>query len=117
METNPVLVIGQPRENAPEWTKVTPAADGKPEFKSWSLVAKTLEEMKFGVWEAAPGQWERNIAEPEFCHFVSGRATFTTADGVVHAFKAGDSAYFPRDTRGTWRVEAALRKVFISPPY
>jgi uncharacterized cupin superfamily protein len=47
-----------------------------------------------------------------FCHFVRGRATFVTEDGRRYEFTAGDAAYFPPRTRGTWTVHETLRKTY-----
>ena len=108
------LVIHQPQSHEPDWSKVVPASGGKPQFKSWNSSGESLKEAKFGVWEAACGEWDREITEREFCHIVSGKATFTSPDGTVNVFAAGDSVYFPENTRGRWRVEEPLRKVFIT---
>jgi len=51
-------------------------------------------------------------AYAEFCHFVRGRATFVAEDGHRYEFKAGDAAYFPPRTRGTWTVHETLRKTY-----
>jgi uncharacterized protein len=65
-----------------------------------------------GTWEATPGTFARAIVEAEFCHFLQGRATFVTDDGQRYEFKAGDAAYFPPRTRGTWTIQETLRKTY-----
>jgi uncharacterized protein len=65
-----------------------------------------------GTWEATPGTFSRAIVDAEFCHFVRGRATFVGEDGRRYEFKAGDAAYFPPHTRGTWTVKETLRKTY-----
>src|SRR5215472_15874132 len=47
-----------------------------------------------GTWEATPGTVARAIVGAEFCHFISGHATFFTEEGRRFEFKAGDAAYF-----------------------
>jgi uncharacterized cupin superfamily protein len=65
-----------------------------------------------GTWEATPGTFARAVADAEFCHFIRGRATFLTEDGRRYEFKAGDAAYFPPRTRGTWTIHETLRKTY-----
>jgi uncharacterized cupin superfamily protein len=50
--------------------------------------------------------------DAELCHFIRSRATFITEDGRRFEFKAGDAAYFPRRTHGTWTIHETLRKTY-----
>ena len=65
-----------------------------------------------GTWEATPGSFMRAVVDAEFCHFLRGRATFVSDDGRRFEFKAGDAAYFPPRTRGTWTIHETLRKTY-----
>ena len=65
-----------------------------------------------GTWEATPGTFARAIVDAEFCHFISCRATFVTEEGRRFEFQAGDAAYFPPRTRGTWTIHQTLRKTY-----
>jgi uncharacterized protein len=65
-----------------------------------------------GTWEATPGVFARAVEDAEFSHFISGHATFVTADGQRFEFRAGDAAYFPPYTKGVWTIHATLRKTF-----
>ncbi len=67
-----------------------------------------------GTWEATPGSFARAVLDAEFCHFVRGRATFVTEGGRRYEFRAGDAAYFPPRTRGTWTIHETLRKTYCS---
>jgi uncharacterized cupin superfamily protein len=68
--------------------------------------------LETGTWEATPGTFARAIVDAEFCHFVRGRATFVAEAGQRYEFKAGDAAYFPPQTRGTWTIHETLRKTY-----
>ena len=61
---------------------------------------------------ATPGTFARAIVDAEFCHFISGRATFVSEEGRRFEFQAGDAAYFPPRTRGTWTIHQTLRKTY-----
>lgn len=66
-----------------------------------------------GVWESTPGQFRRAVVDAEFSHFIAGRATFTTDDGRVFEFRAGDAVYFPPHTKGIWTIHETLRKTYV----
>ena len=70
--------------------------------------------VKTGTWEATPGTFARAVADAEFCHFLRGRATFVMEDGRRFEFRAGDAAYFPPRTRGTWTIHETLRKTYCT---
>jgi uncharacterized cupin superfamily protein len=77
--------------------------------EAWAAPDRAIET---GTWEATPGTFARAIVDSEFCHFVRGRATFITEDGRRFEFKAGDAAYFPPRTHGTWTIHETLRKTY-----
>jgi len=66
-----------------------------------------------GVWECTPGRFERQLQQAEVMHIVAGRGAFTSAAGATIEFRAGDTLFFPAHTRGQWRIDETLRKVFI----
>lgn len=75
--------------------------------------AQADPSIRCGTWEALPGTWRREIAASEFCHFVSGRATYTPDEGDPVEFVAGDAAFFPANSHGTWVVHDTLRKTYL----
>ena len=77
--------------------------------EAWAAPDGSVET---GTWEATPGTFARTIVDAEFCHFVRGHATFVTVDGRRFEFKAGDAAYFPPSTHGTWTIHETLRKTY-----
>jgi len=77
--------------------------------EAWAAPDGAIET---GTWEATPGSFVRAVVDAEFCHFVRGRATFITDDGRRLEFKAGDAAYFPPRTGGTWTIHETLRKTY-----
>jgi uncharacterized cupin superfamily protein len=76
---------------------------------AWVAPDRSVET---GTWEATPGTFARAIVDAEFCHFISGHATFVTEEGRRFEFKAGDAAYFPPRTHGTWTIHQTLRKTY-----
>ena len=66
-----------------------------------------------GVWECTPGRFERQLEQAEVMHIIAGRGAFTATGGETIEFRAGDTLFFPAQTRGEWRVDETLRKVFV----
>jgi uncharacterized cupin superfamily protein len=66
-----------------------------------------------GIWECSPGIWERTIMQEEFAHFISGSATFIPEDGEPIELKAGDTIWFPKNSRGVWKITENVRKVYV----
>jgi len=66
-----------------------------------------------GIWECSPGRWQRTIMEEEFAHFVSGSARFVPEEGEPIELKAGDSIWFPANSRGVWEIGEDVRKVYV----
>jgi uncharacterized protein len=66
-----------------------------------------------GTWESTPGQFRRAVMDAEFSHFIAGRATFLADDGQTLEFAAGDAAYFPPFSPGTWIIRETLRKTYV----
>ena len=79
--------------------------------EAWSAADETVAA---GTWEAAPGSFSRAVVDAEFCHFIQGHATFVTEDGRRYEFRAGDAAYFPPRTRGTWTIHTTFRKTYCT---
>jgi hypothetical protein len=83
-----------------------------PQLSSKEAFASQDGAVKTGTWQASPGRFARAVVDAEFCHFISGRATFVTEEGQTFEFRAGDAAYFPPSTRGIWIVHETLRKTY-----
>ncbi|MCU1717892.1 cupin domain-containing protein [Pseudomonas sp. 5P_3.1_Bac2] len=66
-----------------------------------------------GVWECTPGRWRRQIAQQEFCHFISGRCTFTPDGGEPITINPGDALLFPANTFGIWDIQETVRKTYV----
>ena len=66
-----------------------------------------------GTWESTPGQFRRAVMDAEFSHFIAGRATFVADDGQRVELAAGDAAYFPPFSHGTWIIHETLRKTYV----
>ncbi|EIK96209.1 hypothetical protein PMM47T1_12993 [Pseudomonas sp. M47T1] len=66
-----------------------------------------------GIWECTPGRWRRQIAQQEFCHFTTGRCTFTPDGGEPLHIVAGDALMMPANTCGVWDIQETCRKTYV----
>ncbi|MCI0148814.1 DUF861 domain-containing protein [Paraburkholderia sediminicola] len=70
-------------------------------------------ENRTGLWECSPGRFERQLANAEVMHILSGSCTFTPTDGEPQEIRAGDTLFFPANTVGIWDIRETLRKVYV----
>ncbi|WP_449473646.1 cupin domain-containing protein [Sphingobium chungangianum] len=93
---------------------VTPRlSDTELRARSAAINSAANPSTRFGVWECSPGRWRREVRQAEFCHFLSGRATFTPDDGPPLEITAGDAVHFSASTRGVWETHETCVKLFI----
>jgi uncharacterized protein len=111
-----IVHIQRPAELAADKfeTFVPPSVGSQPSptlgtVEAWAAPDGRVET---GCWEASPGTFARAIVHAEFCHFIRGHATFVDAAGRRFEFRAGDAAYFPPRTLGTWTIHETLRKTY-----
>ncbi|MCA1326750.1 cupin domain-containing protein [Herbaspirillum sp. alder98] len=70
-------------------------------------------ENRTGIWECQPGSFERQLANAELMHILTGECTFTPQGGEALSIKAGDTLFFPANTFGQWNVIQTIRKVYV----
>jgi uncharacterized protein len=66
-----------------------------------------------GLWECTPGRFERSVVEAEIMHILAGACTFTPEGGEPREISAGDTLFFPANTRGMWDVRETVRKLYV----
>ena len=83
-------------------------------MKTW--IEHTADDGKFltGFWEAMPGTYLVDFynKHDEYVHMFEGRVTLTDEGGKQTSFVGGDSYYVPKGWKGTWKIEARVRKAF-----
>lgn len=66
-----------------------------------------------GVWVCTPGFWNCHVTSDEYCHFIAGRCSYTHESGEVIEIRPDTLAFFPKDWKGTCRVQETVRKVYM----
>ena len=87
------------------------ATAGDPIEWSWSCSTMVGRRWASGMH---PGSWaSEKVGFGELMHFVAGHGWITDADGTRHEIAPGFVRYFPDGWRGTWEVDATVRKVYV----
>jgi len=82
-------------------------------LKCWEALTDKEKKIEVGVWECSPGIWRRQVLQAEVCHFLAGRAIFTPDGGEAVEIRAGNSVYFPANTKGIWNIQETVRKTYV----
>jgi len=96
-----------------DWGPVPTMIEGRSQTSGVLLHKGTNGESECGVWECTPGYWACHVTRDEFCHFLSGRCTYTHDSGEVVEIAPDTIAFFPAGWRGTCRVRETVRKVYM----
>jgi len=86
---------------------------GEPVAVTSVTCVERSDGVETGIWECTPGRWRRQIVQQEFCHFISGRCTFTPDDGEAIVIEAGDALMLPANSTGTWDIQQTVRKSYV----
>lgn len=97
----------------PDGKVAIPLSEPACETRSVEIALAGAGGNRSGVWEVSPGRFERQLANAEVMHIVSGRGRFMPVGGEWVSFAAGDTLFFPAHTQGVWDIEEAVRKVYV----
>jgi len=70
-------------------------------------------EPEVGLWVCTPGAWPLSIPRDEFCHFIAGRATYTSDTGQVIEVRPGTCVHFHAGWTGTCVVHETMRNLYM----
>jgi hypothetical protein len=96
-----------------DWGIIPTMIDGESHTSGVILHRGANGESESGIWVCTPGYWHCHVTADEFCHFLQGRGTYTHESGEIIEIVADTAAFFPRDWKGTCRVEETIRKVYM----
>lgn len=67
-----------------------------------------------GIWVCTPGRWRLSLPRDEFCHFVSGRATYRR-DGTDEVIEVspGTCVLFPAGWEGVADITETIRNIYM----
>ena len=96
-----------------DWGTVPTMIDGQSRTRGVVISRNPDGSSECGIWECTPGFWRCHVVSDEFCHFLSGRCTYTHESGEVIEITPDTAAFFPQGWKGTCRVHETVRKVYM----
>jgi len=70
------------------------------------------------IWECTAGGFWWTFFHEETVVILEGAVRVTSQNGAIRTLKAGDIAYFARDTKTLWEIDDYVRKIaFCRHPY
>jgi len=66
-----------------------------------------------GFWVCTPGTWRLSLPSDELCHFIAGRATYTSDEGEIIEVTPGTVVHFLEGWSGQCVVHETLRNVYM----
>lgn len=90
------------------WVKV----EGNPTMKTWVQHSSLDGSVISGTWEATPGTWHATYAFYEFVHLIEGQITITAEGAEPVTLRPGDAFVVEPGFKGTWKIEAPVKKHF-----
>ena len=113
MSSAPHLQDVSTRPDLVDWGVQPDAIEGA-SHSSGRLVHKGPDNRpECGTWVCTPGHWRLSLPGDELCHFVQGRATYTSDAGEVIEVEPGTVVMFPEGWSGTCRVHETMRNVYV----
>lgn len=96
-----------------DWGPVPTMIEGQSRTSGVLISRNADGSSECGIWECTPGFWNCHVTSDEFCHFLSGRCTYTHESGEVIEIMPDVAAFFPKGWQGTCRVHETVRKVYM----
>lgn len=90
------------------WVKT----EGTPSMRTWVQHTSADGSVISGTWEATVGAWHASYKFYEFVHLIEGQITITPDGGEAVTLRPGDAFVVEPTFKGTWKVEAPVRKHF-----
>lgn len=109
----PVLHDVQTVPAEKDWGVIPTMIEGQSRTSGILLSRDADGRAESGIWICTPGFWNCHVTKDEFCHFLSGRCTYTHESGEVIEIEPDTAAFFPQDWKGTCRVHETVRKVYL----
>lgn len=94
-----------------DWGPIPNPLEGEPRTSGIVLAKDGLVES--GVWVCTPGKWALEVGRDEYCHFLTGRCTYTHESGEVIEVGPDTAVFFPKGWKGTCQVHETVRKVYL----
>lgn len=109
----PYLTNASTRTDLVDWGVQPDAIEGQSRSMGRLVHKGPNNQPEIGIWVCTPGRWRLSIPRDEFCHFVSGRATYRSDTGEVIEIEAGTCVMFPAGWTGECTVHETMRNTYM----
>jgi uncharacterized cupin superfamily protein len=96
-----------------DWGDQPDMLEGQSHSSGVLLWASDDKKSESGLWVCTPGTWRLSLPGDELCHFIAGRATYTSDDGEVIEVRPGTVVHFLAGWSGRCVVHETLRNVYM----
>jgi len=96
-----------------DWGDQPDCSEGQSHSSGRLLFKGPNNEPETGIWVCTPGRWRLSIPRDEFCHFVAGRAVYTSDDGEVIEVGPGVAVVFRAGWTGECHVIETMRNIYM----
>ena len=97
----------------PEWI-----VSGTPQARAGLHSPSTDGKASTNIWEFTAGSFWWTFYDEETVVILEGAVRVTSQNGAVRTLKAGDIAYFAKNTKALWEIDDYVRKIaFCRHPY
>ena len=96
-----------------DWGVQSDALEGVSKSTGRLLFKGPGNQPETGIWVCTPGRWRLSIPRDEFCHFVAGKAVYTSDEGEVIEVGPGTAVMFPAGWTGECNVIETMRNIYM----
>ncbi|KJS09155.1 MAG: cupin [Hoeflea sp. BRH_c9] len=96
-----------------DWGEQADSLEGRSHSSGRLLYKGPNNQPETGIWVCTPGRWRLSIPRDEFCHFVAGRAVYTSDEGEVIEIGPGDAVMFRAGWTGECNVIETMRNIYM----
>lgn len=117
---DPQFIASRPEDVVLEDAPINPdwIVSGAPVARAGLHSPSTDGKASTNIWDCTAGSFWWTFYNEETVVIVEGSVRVTSQNGAVRLLKAGDIAYFARDTRALWEIDSYVRKIaFVRHPY
>jgi uncharacterized cupin superfamily protein len=110
---DPAFVAARPEDVALEDAPIDPdwIVAGAPRARA-GLHSESIDgRTSTNIWDCTAGSFWWTFHNEETVVILEGSVRVTSQNGIVRMLKAGDIAYFARDSKALWEVDAYVRKI------
>lgn len=96
-----------------DWGSQPDCLEGRSQSSGRLLFKGPNNQPETGIWVCTPGRWRLSIPRDEFCHFVAGRAIYTSDGGETIEVEPGTAVLFPAGWTGECNVIETMRNIYM----